>query len=533
MEGRVAHTNLRLPARRMLAAAVWLGLACWAIPARGAAADPGMTPAEMQAADRDVLASLPTKVDVTTLGPTHQLIESYFTATSRDDRDKIAKQLAASGIAPEVIGRIAANRQGWSSLRPGVYYIDDKFGAATVRYFLGVPATYNRARNWPVVIKLPTPAAFLTNPWQNGETVAKIYGQWIFDELKAHPDALVLMPLLNLDELWGPGNAGMGYVMEPLNHAASVVNVDPARVYLAGHSMAGHATWNLGVHYPTYFAAINPMAGAMDEVWQTLRLPCLLNTAPVVWADTSDAIVDVGESRKLVNLLKSAKVPVTYHETSNIGHVPPANLLEAMYKEMRAVIRPLYPRTVTIQSDLPETIFNRVDWVQVYDQANAGKITTFKFSHGVGLMMECQNDFRIDAALDAPNHVSVKTHNVAALRLSFNDQMVDFTKPVTVIVDGKSRFSGMLAPNIDEMLKDEMFLGRGWRYFTASVEIDLDFPATPTPRSTGDSSPAGSPPAAVSPKPATRGHIEIISPDGSSKDYTPGQGTPPRTLNEE
>ena len=31
-------------------------------------------------------------------------------------------------------------------------------------------------------------------------------------------------------------------------------------VAMTGHSMAAHATWNLALHYPTYFAAINPMA---------------------------------------------------------------------------------------------------------------------------------------------------------------------------------------------------------------------------------------------------------------------------------
>jgi hypothetical protein len=32
---------------------------------------------------------------------------------------------------------------------------------------------------------------------------------------------------------------------------------------------------------------------------------------------------------------------------------------------------------------------------------------------------------------------------------------------------------GFVKQSIDEMLKDQVLLGRGWRYFTAAVDIDL------------------------------------------------------------
>ena len=47
------------------------------------------------------------------------------------------------------------------------------------------------------------------------------------------------MPLLNLDELYGPSYAGMNSVIQPLLHAAGRANVDPARVYLIGHAHVG------------------------------------------------------------------------------------------------------------------------------------------------------------------------------------------------------------------------------------------------------------------------------------------------------
>ena len=42
----------------------------------------------------------------------------------------------------------------------------------------------------------------------------------------------------------------MNRVIQPMLHVAGRVNIDPARVYMIGHSMAAHAVWNLGAALP-------------------------------------------------------------------------------------------------------------------------------------------------------------------------------------------------------------------------------------------------------------------------------------------
>jgi len=194
----------------------------------------------------------------------HELLERYF-AASASGRKQIISEITGSGLSPEVIGRLARLRSGWEPLASGVYYVNARVGPIDVRYFLGIPAKYDRQHSWPLVVKLPAANAFLTEPPPDARKVTQIYSQWITRELSDHPDAVVVMPLLNLDELYGPGPVGMNLVMQPIFDAANRVNIDPARVYLSGHSMAAHAVWNLAIHYPTYFAAINPMAGSAHD----------------------------------------------------------------------------------------------------------------------------------------------------------------------------------------------------------------------------------------------------------------------------
>ena len=49
--------------------------------------------------------------------------------------------------------------------------------------------------------------------------------------------------------------------LEVLERARREFNPDPSRIYLTGHSMGGHGTWNFGATFPDQFAAIGPSAG--------------------------------------------------------------------------------------------------------------------------------------------------------------------------------------------------------------------------------------------------------------------------------
>jgi len=144
---------------------------------------------------------------------------------------------------------------------------------------------------------------------------------------------------------------------------------------------------------------------------------------------------------------------------------------------MRARTRELYPKEVLIQTNKPDTAFNRSDWVQIYQPIRPGKEQLLRLQHGTGPMTVNQNTCNVRASI-AGNKVTIQSDNVLLLRLYFNDQMIDFKMAVTITVNGKTRFEGFLEPNIDEMLKDQVFLGRGWRYYTAVVDLDLGTPTT-------------------------------------------------------
>ncbi|MGK9477774.1 prolyl oligopeptidase family serine peptidase [Melioribacter sp. OK-6-Me] len=75
-------------------------------------------------------------------------------------------------------------------------------------------------------------------------------------------------------ENWGRIDA-----LEVLEIALKKFNIDEERVYLTGHSMGGHGTWQLGINYPDRFAAIGPSAGWIS-IW-SYRIRNLIDTSDV------------------------------------------------------------------------------------------------------------------------------------------------------------------------------------------------------------------------------------------------------------
>jgi hypothetical protein len=406
-----------------------------------------------------------------------QLIEKYFAASSSSDRKGIVQSIEAAQDDPATLGRMAHIRLYWPALAPGVYYVNARRGSNTVQYFLGVPQGYDRTRAWPMVVKLATPNAFETNPPPDAARVAAMYDAWIKDDLAHHPGTLVLMPLLELEAFYGPSYAGMNRVIQPMLDAADRANVDPARVYLLGHSSAALAVWNLGLHDPTYFSAIVPLAGAAANEWERLRLMNLRNTLSIVWHDSADPVIKVGFARSLVNALRQQKEPVEYIETHGQGHNPTDAIIDQCYAKMLAHERPLYPQRVSLQSNRPDTLFNRVDWVQLWQEADPGKDRRIPFHNASGFMTLHEKSARIDATRNG-NAIDLTVENVESLRLYLNDQMVDVSKPLTITINRRRKVEGWVKPSIDEMLKDQLLLGRGWRYYTAVLDIDLTPPAT-------------------------------------------------------
>lgn len=134
--------------------------------------------------------------------------------------------------------------------------------------------------------------------------------------------------------------------LEVLADAKRNLVVDPSAVYLTGHSMGGHGTWQVGVTHPNLFAAIGPSAGwcsfatygrgrrspststPMDRMLQRAASPSdtLLRKhnyaqhGVYVLHGDADRTVPVSEARDMRKALASFHHDVAWHEQAGAGH---------------------------------------------------------------------------------------------------------------------------------------------------------------------------------------------------------------------
>lgn len=135
-------------------------------------------------------------------------------------------------------------------------------------------------------------------------------------------------------EAWGRLDA-----LEVLEDARSWITTDPTRVYLTGHSMGGHGSWQLGTLFPGRFAVVGPSAGWASFYSYTGRTrPSGAFARSMASSDTpayatnlarrsvyiihgsADDNVPVREARDWVTLLTPIVPALTYHEEPDVGH---------------------------------------------------------------------------------------------------------------------------------------------------------------------------------------------------------------------
>ncbi|MBS1718156.1 MAG: prolyl oligopeptidase family serine peptidase [Armatimonadetes bacterium] len=193
-----------------------------------------------------------------------------------------------------------------------------------------------------------------TKPSETNGLVVSLHGAGVeaigqAEAYGPHEDYTILCPTnrrpFGFDwELWGRLNAVETVISATVNGDARYPG-DLSRIYLTGHSMGGHGTWQLGVFFPEFLAAIAPSAGwlsfgsyagglkidnpnanekaileAMSPSNTELYLSNLKEKPVSILHGGADDNVPVSEARTGRKLLQALGNNPDYHEEPGAGH---------------------------------------------------------------------------------------------------------------------------------------------------------------------------------------------------------------------
>ncbi|MBN1348272.1 prolyl oligopeptidase family serine peptidase [candidate division KSB1 bacterium] len=241
--------------------------------------------------------------------------------------------------------------------------------------------------------------------------------------------------------------------LEVLAIAQQKFNIDPDRIYLTGHSMGGHGTWQFGAMYPDQFAAIGPSAGWIS-FWsygvresfensnpvENMLTRASLPSNPLALADnyrqhgvyilhgSEDDNVPAEESRQMVAHLEKSHIDFVYHEEKGAGHwwdysdAPGADCVDwaPLFDFFARHARPGKTRLrqvdfMTVNPGISATC----NWVTIENQIEQLKISSVSLRYDPGVQ-----------------RVTGSTQNVSRLALEVCD--VDPEKTITVEIDSQT-----------------------------------------------------------------------------------------------
>jgi len=234
----------------------------------------------------------------------------------------LATSLAATGATvgqENASPRDTASKLGQIQTRT----YDFKAAGKPMEYTLFVPSGYQKDKKTPLIVALH---GLFSNPQQ----MIRYRG---LTQLAEKHGYIVVAPMGYNSRGWygsrgqtsrfsRPENLGElseKDVMNVLDLVRKEFNVDEARIYLLGHSMGGGGTWHLGIKYPDLWAALAPIApaieGSPDGLEKIKHIPV------IVVQGAKDPLVRAERTRRWVEKMKALKMDYTYIEDPNGGHV--------------------------------------------------------------------------------------------------------------------------------------------------------------------------------------------------------------------
>jgi hypothetical protein len=194
--------------------------------------------------------------------------------------------------------------------------------------------------------------------------------------------------------------------------------VDPNRVYACGASHGGYGAFVIGPKIPYRFAAIHPAAGAGTDgetAGENLR------NVRFTWAvgETDTAYGRVERDRKFAADWEKWKALYGgfdggLEEIKGRGHLINGTEADKIAELLKYTRNAAPKRVIWVQTD---DVLKRFYWLEALKPADKG---------------------RIDAAIEG-NTITLKTEGQGDIALWLSASLIDLTKPVTVVRDGKKK----------------------------------------------------------------------------------------------
>jgi hypothetical protein len=367
------------------------------------------------------------------------------------------------------VPRTVAFDEAWRRLKAGRTYRPERTGRVEMPSadhgnrldnVLDVPAEYTPSKAWPLRVTLhggvgrpaPGPGDGPPRPLSN-----RIPGG---PELVLHPRAWAQ------SEWWTWGQVQS--ILTLIDKVKRRYNVDESRVYLTGISDGGTGAYFFAMRLATPWAAClplnghpsvlaNPDVGADGQLYAANMSGCPLR----IVNGGRDRLYPAASVAPLIDMFKRGGIPLEFQVYEEAGHDTswwPEDKPKYEAFLARHPRRP-HPDRVSWETERVDR-YNRFRWV-VIDRLGArpsdvalDDVNRFTPAPNVNVPLydRTRPSGRVDA-VRAGNRVDVKTRGVREVTLLLSPDVMDFSKPIVVTVNGRPAHDAVLQRDAAVLLK--------------------------------------------------------------------------------
>lgn len=372
--------------------------------------------------------------------PADSLLEKFLTAENPADAAVAAGQLVTAGVEFDA---------AYARLKKGRAYGDEKRGESALRWrsksgpffnnIVDVPADYDPSKTWQLRVQLhggvarPSPNP---QPGQPARTGNRIAGE---PQIYLHPSGWAAAQWWDEEQI--------DNIVRAVDTLKRKYNIDESRIYLTGISDGATGVYYMALKEPTLWSSFlplngsiavirNPRNGADGEMYGNN-----LSGAPLYVVNGElDNLYPVSQVEPHIKWFRSMGVPVVFRPQAGAGHNTAwwPTEREPYEKFVREHARVAHPATVSWETERADK-FNRNRWL-VIDQLRRDASRETKLTDR-GFFQHAKLSGRVDVTRNG-NGFEATVRDVAAFTLLLSPDVVDFSKPVTVTVNGKPVFDG-------------------------------------------------------------------------------------------
>lgn len=401
-----------------------------------------------------------------------------------EELDALVKIPGMDAVAWEMLLR--AGRAGYpeppqprGKLSGGVPLECDHVDHAT-QSLVYVPTAYDPAKAVPLVLVAHGGSAGRDLAFGERAALAGIMPFWV--RCAEKHGFLLVAPLT--DRGWN--KIGVSIAMSALSRFQRDYHIDPDRIYVTGHSMGGHMTWRSAIYQADRWGAVSPMSGGYDYVKDRQVYACFNVPGFATWGTQEPYQINTF-NRTIKAWMETHGFPWEMKEKEG-GHQIFPDEIEPVWAFFAKHPRNLY-RDMIFARGSGSLSYRRAEkkrdeWPKEHTWRDGRPIPLSTF-HWLRLI-PLPEDTPVEASMQSVwavnkggNAFDITAENAKKLKLYLHPKMVDFSKPVTVTVNGEMVFAKTVQTDVKTMLElVREFDDRG-RVFHAAIEVDVPGSVSP------------------------------------------------------